>query len=150
MTSVLAEAGINIANFELGRHSGPRPPLPGAEREDPAAPRTPGLALSVFSLDDPVTKQARDRLRSLDHIHDVRVASVPAWTDHVILDTQARSACDHYHRCFCRYPSILRSPSLPGSQRTRCTRRRGRRCGPTARTSEAGPPRSRPGGACGS
>lgn len=148
VTSVLADAGINIANFELGRHSGKLPPLPGTEREDPAAPRTPGLALSVFSLDDPVTKEARDRLRALDHISDVRVASVPAWTDHVVLDTQARCASSPCRRRR-RRPSLT-APCGPPLQPIPCTRKPGRQCDQTAPTLGAGPPRSRPGGACGS
>ena len=60
VTSVLGEAGINIANFGLGRH------------------QIGGEALGVLSVDVPVPAAVLAKLRELPQVRNVRVASIPA------------------------------------------------------------------------
>ena len=60
ITSVLGEAGINIASFGLGRH------------------QIGGEALGVLSVDVPVPAAVLAKLRELPQVRNVRVASIPA------------------------------------------------------------------------
>ena len=60
VTSVLGDAGINIASFGLGRH------------------QIGGEALGVLSVDNPVPAAVLAKLRELPQVRNVRVASIPA------------------------------------------------------------------------
>lgn len=56
---VLGEAGVNIANFGLGRH------------------QVGGEALGIIITDEAVPDAAMDRIRKVDAVRNVRAASVP-------------------------------------------------------------------------
>lgn len=60
VTNVLGAAGINIANFGLGRHS------------------VGGDALGVLTVDNPVSAEVVKQLTELPNVRNVRTASIPS------------------------------------------------------------------------
>jgi D-3-phosphoglycerate dehydrogenase len=54
LTTIIGEAGVNIANLVLGRDK------PG------------GNASTILNLDDPIDQEALDRIRGLQHIKQAR------------------------------------------------------------------------------
>ena len=60
VTSILGDAGINIASFSLGRHA------------------ANGEALGVLTVDNSVPADILEKLRDLPNVHNVRVAVLPS------------------------------------------------------------------------